>query len=370
MTASSLVAGTRLGPYEILSLLGEGGMGEVYRARDHRLSREVAIKVLHREVSSDPDSVRRFEQEARAAGGINHPNIVAVYDTGLHEGAPYIVSELLQGETLRARLERGVPGARKSVEYGVQICRGLAAAHEKSIVHRDLKPENVFLTKDGMVKILDFGIAKLGPSVGDPTGTEVETRSRTEAGTVMGTAGYMSPEQVRGLATDHRSDFFAFGAVLFEMITGTRGFRGATPADTMSAILREDPTDPSRIGAEWPAGLLRVVRRCLEKSPEDRFQTARDLGFALEGSTTETTGSSGRTSAEPLAFRGWKAGVALAILAGGGLVGAWCARGLLSAPPPTSFRRLTFRVGRVIAAQFAPDGESIVYSARWGKNPI
>ena len=346
-------------------------MGEVYRARDQRLSREVAIKVLHGEVSSDPDSVRRFEQEARAAGGINHPNIVAVYDTGLHEGAPYIVSELLQGETLRARLERGVPGARKSVEYAVQISRGLAAAHEKQIVHRDLKPENVFLTKDGMVKILDFGIAKLGPSGGDPTGTEVETRPRTEAGTVMGTAGYMSPEQVRGLATDHRSDLFAFGAVLFEMISGKRAFRGTTPADTMSAILREDPTDPSRTEAiEWPAGLLRVIRRCLEKSPEDRFQTARDLGFALEGSTTETTGSSGRTSAELRAFRGWKAGVALAILAGGGLVGGWSARGLLSAPPPTSFRRLTFRIGQVIAAQFAPDGETVVYSAKWGTNPI
>ena len=211
---AGLDAGTHLGPYVVIALLGRGGMGEVYRARDLRLSREVAIKVLRSEASADPDLVRRFEQEAKAASLLNHPNIVSIYDTGLYDGAPYIVSELLEGETLRDRLAREASGARRSVEYAIQVCRGLAAAHEKGIVHRDLKPENLFVTKDGIVKILDFGIAKLSRAAEDAAGTGVDTLSRTNPGTILGTARYMSPEQVRGLPTDHRSDLFSFGSLL------------------------------------------------------------------------------------------------------------------------------------------------------------
>ena len=254
--APNLAAGTRVGPYEVLALLGEGGMGQVYRARDERLSREVALKVVHADLAQDVERLRRFEHEAKAAGALNHPNIVAVYDTGQSNGSPYIVSELLQGETLRDRMATGALGVRKAVDYGVQIARGLAAAHEKGIVHRDLKPENLFLTKDGLVKILDFGIAKLGRAGEEKAGTDVETLSHTgtSPGTMLGTVGYMSPEQVRGLPTDHRSDLFSFGAVLFEMLTGKRAFRGTTAADTLSAILREDPTERSAHGAGTSAG--------------------------------------------------------------------------------------------------------------------
>jgi serine/threonine protein kinase len=272
-------------------------MGEVYRARDARLSREVALKVIHSDLAQDVERLRRFEQEARAAGSLNHPNIVAVYDTGEVNGAPYIVSELLQGETMRERLSGTRLPARKAVELGVQIARGLAAAHDKAIVHRDLKPENLFLTKDGLVKILDFGIAKLGRPEQQAAGTEVETESHTQEGTQLGTVGYMSPEQVRGLPADQRSDLFSFGAVLFEMLTGRRAFKGTTAADTMSAILREDPTEKEQASADVGAGLLRVVRRCLEKSPEDRFQSARDLAFALEGASAETGPVAARVAA-------------------------------------------------------------------------
>ena len=297
MNAPSLAPGARVGPYRVLALLGEGGMGQVYRARDERLSREVALKVVHADLAQDADRLRRFEHEAKAAGTLNHPNIVAVYDTGQHDGSPYIVSELLQGETLRDRMATGALGTRKAVEYGVQIARGLAAAHEKGIVHRDLKPENLFLTQDGLVKILDFGIAKLGRAGDEKSGTDIETLSHTgtSPGTMLGTVGYMSPEQVRGLPADHRSDLFSFGAVLFEMVTGKRAFKGTTPADTLSAILREDPTETPASGPALPPGLLRVVRRCLEKAPEDRFQTARDLAFALEGATTESRAATSAT---------------------------------------------------------------------------
>jgi eukaryotic-like serine/threonine-protein kinase len=279
-----LLAGARLGPYEILSPLGAGGMGEVYRARDTRLGREVAIKVLPASFSQDPDRLRRFEQEARAASALNHPGILTIHDFGLQEGAPYVVSELLEGETLRERLAGGRLPVRKAVDYAGQIARGLAAAHEKGIVHRDLKPENVFVTKDGRVKILDFGLAKLmHPERGGTPLTEVPTETRgTEPGLVLGTVGYMSPEQVRGQPADHRSDIFALGAVLYEMLVGERAFRGATRADTMSAVLKEDPPEPSRTVAEVLPPLDRIVRRCLEKSPEERFQSARDVAFALQ----------------------------------------------------------------------------------------
>ena len=238
-----------LGQYEILSPLGSGGMGEVYRARDSRLNREVAIKVLHDFSSNDPDRLRRFEQEARAVAALNHPNILAIYQMGSHEGAPYLVSELLEGETLRERLKNGPLPLRKVIDYGVQIARGLAAAHEKGIVHRDLKPENLFLTKDGQVKILDFGLARMAQS-NETAGTLNQSPAdKTEPGIVLGTAGYMSPEQVRGHVADHRSDIFAFSSILYEMLTGKRTFQRPTSVETMSAILNDDPpwhlsTDP------------------------------------------------------------------------------------------------------------------------------
>jgi Tol biopolymer transport system component len=286
----TLAAGTRLGEYEVKTLVGAGGMGEVYRARDSRLGRDVAIKVLPSSLSGDPDRLRRFEQEARAAAALNHPNILAVFQMGTYEGAPYLVSELLEGETLREQIKRGRLSMRKAIDYGVQIARGLAAAHEKGIVHRDLKPENLFATKDGRVKILDFGLAKLMQPITSeqdgPTLTE-----GTEAGVVMGTVGYMAPEQVRGQATDHRADIFAFGAILYEMLAGKRAFQKPTSPETMSAILNEDPPGISQVTANIPPALQRVVHRCLEKNPEQRFQSASDLAFALDA-LSETSSAS------------------------------------------------------------------------------
>ena len=370
MTQGGVGTGTRVGPYEVVSLLGRGGMGEVYRAKDLRLSREVALKVLHGEFAGDEDRAHRFEQEARAVGLLNHPNIVAVYDIGQHEGSPFIVSELLQGETLRDRMAGGALGGRKAVEYGIQIAHGLTAAHEKGIVHRDLKPENLFLSKDGLVKILDFGIAKLGLSGEEGVGSDIDTLSQTSPGTILGTAGYMSPEQVRGLPADHRSDIFSFGAVILEMLTGKRAFKGTSAADTLSAVLREDPTEGLATGPGLAAGLLRVVRRCLEKAPEDRFQTARDLAFALEGATTEP--SRALTGEAVPRSRQHRAPVMLLALAGvlaGAVAAWWLGRTSAPAPVPPSFQRLTFRVGRVESARFAPDGETIVYGAEWGTSP-
>jgi serine/threonine protein kinase len=240
----ALTAGTKLGPYEIQSPLGAGGMGEVYRARDPRLQRDVAIKVLPAFVSRDPDRLRRFEQEARTTGSLNHPNIVAVFDVGRYEGVPYLVTELLEGSSLKVRSMAGPIAARKATEYGVQIAHGLAAAHDKGIVHRDLKPENIFICRDGRAKILDFGLAKLtAPEAGDATVTNLEAIDHTGSGVVLGTAGYMSPEQVRGEKADARSDIFSFGVVLYEALTGKRAFAGSTVADRASAILKEDPSD-------------------------------------------------------------------------------------------------------------------------------
>jgi len=276
----TLTSGTKLGEYEVKSLLGSGGMGEVYRARDSRLGRDVAIKVLPL-LATDSDRLRRFEQEARAAAALNHPNILAVFQMGTYEGAPYLVSELLEGETLREQLKRGPLSVRKAIEYGVQIAHGLAAAHEKGIVHRDLKPENLFVTRDGRVKILDFGLAKLTqPRSSSDSATKLT--QVTEPGVVMGTVGYMAPEQVRGQTTDHRADIFAFGATLYEMLAGKRAFQKPTSADTMSAILNEDPPGISQATGNIPQALQRVVHRCLEKNPEQRFQSASDLAFALD----------------------------------------------------------------------------------------
>jgi serine/threonine protein kinase/Tol biopolymer transport system component len=278
----TIAAGTRLDAYEILSLLGTGGMGEVYRARDSALKREVAIKVLPSFVSRDPDRLARFEQEAQAAAALNHPNILAVYQFGTFDGSPYLVSELLDGSTLRQVLQRGPLPVRKAIDYGIQIAHGLAAAHEKGIVHRDLKPENLFVTKDGHVKILDFGLAKLMHREPDPDSMAATVTHETNPGMVMGTAGYMSPEQVRGDAIDYRTDIFAFGAILYEMLSGKRAFQRSTSAETMTAILNDDPPTISQTGANMPPALQRVVHRCLEKNPEQRFHSASDLAFALE----------------------------------------------------------------------------------------
>ncbi len=266
----------------MLGLLGAGGMGEVYRARDPVLKREVAIKILPSFVSQDPDRLRRFEQEAQAAAALNHPNILAVYQFGVFQGAPYLVSELLEGHTLRHLLQHGPMLVRKVIDHGVQIAHGLAAAHEKGIVHRDLKPENLFVTKDGRVKILDFGLAKLMQPQPDSDGSAPTLTAGTDPGLVMGTAGYMSPEQVRGQPVDHRTDIFALGAILYEMLAGKRAFHRSTSAETMTAILNDEPPSISQIVQTAPPGLQRVIHRCLEKNPEQRFHSASDLAFALE----------------------------------------------------------------------------------------
>src|SRR2546425_5742183 len=278
-----IAPGTKLGPYEILAPLGAGGMGEVYRARDTKLGRDVAIKLLPSSFSGDSDRLHRFEQEACAAGALNHPNILVIHHIDTHEGAPYIVSELLEGETLRQRMGGTALAQRRAIDYALQVAHGLGAAHEKGIVHRDLKPDNVFITKDGRVKILDFGIAKLTQPDGSLSQTEIPTRRvDTEPGVVMGTVGYMSPEQVKGRPVDHRSDIFSFGAILYEMLSGRRAFHGESAAETMSAILKEDPPDLSSTNQNISPALERLVNHCLEKSPESRFHSASDLAFALE----------------------------------------------------------------------------------------
>jgi len=294
-----LTSGTRLGPYEILSPLGSGGMGEVYRAKDTRLGREVALKILPGSFAAEPDRLRRFEQEARAVAALNHPNILAIHDIGQHDGSPFLVSELLEGETLRAVLDRGTQAQRKTLEYGVQIAHGLAAAHDKGIVHRDLKPENIFVTKDGRIKILDFGLAKLAQKAGASGDEMTLTSPHTAVGVVMGTASYMAPEQVRGEAADPRTDIFAFGAVLYEMLAGTRAFRRDTTAETMTAVLKDDPPELTDPGRQVSPALERIVRRCLEKSPEQRFQSARDLSFALSALSGTESSTIARAAAAP-----------------------------------------------------------------------
>jgi len=286
----SLAPGTKLGQYEILGPLGAGSMGEVYRARDSRLNRDVAIKVLPRLVSAEPDRLQRFEIEAKAAAALSHPNILSVFQMGTHDGTPYLVTELLEGKTLAESLRRGPLPLRQSIEFAVQIAHGLAAAHAKGIVHRDLKPENLFVAKDGRIKILDFGLAKVTPSKQSPTNLATTI---TRLGVAMGTVGYMSPEQVRGQVTDHRTDIFAFGAILYEMVMGQRTFQRATEADTVSAILNEEPPPISQLSPDMPLPLERVIRRCLEKNSEQRFHSASDLAFALEALSDPTWTLSG-----------------------------------------------------------------------------
>ena len=290
----NVAAGTRLGRYVIRSKIGAGGMGEVYRARDDKLNRDVAIKVLPVEFSQDGNRLWRFEQEAQAAGSLNDPNILAVYDVGTHDDAPYVVSELLEGESLKDRLHDGAITQRKVIDYAVQVAHGLAAAHEKGIVHRDLKPDNIFITKEDHIKILDFGIAKLVEPVSDAVGqTDIATRKvHTNPGTAIGTPGYMSPEQVRGQKVDHRSDIFSFGAVLYEMLSGQRAFRGESAVETLNAILKDEPKEIATADGKISPAIERIVWHCLEKSPERRFQSATDIAFALES----LSGSSGVSS--------------------------------------------------------------------------
>jgi Tol biopolymer transport system component len=355
-----LQTGARLGPYEILSRLGAGGMGEVYRARDTRLGRDVAIKILPSSFSSDPDRLRRFEQEARAASLLNHPNITAIYDVGTHEGSPYIVSELLEGETLRNRLAAGAMSSRRATELGLQAARGLAAAHDKGIIHRDLKPENIFVTKDGRVKILDFGLAKLIRP--EPSGS-----AATEPGVVLGTFGYMSPEQVRGRPADARSDVFAIGAILYEMLAGQRAFHGNSAASTMSAILMREPPELSTTNRRIHPGLERIIRHCLEKNPEERFHSAHDLAFDLEALTGVSAPTA--TAIDYGRARRWRKPLTAAGLLLAGAAGGLLIRGLLNRPDPPVFQRITTRLGGTVAARFAPDGHTIVYSASPGGAP-
>src|SRR5258706_12976317 len=278
----SISVGTRLGPYEISAPLGAGGMGEVYRARDTKLQRDVAVKVLPESLARDAGALERFEREARAVAALSHPHILAIHDIGSENGIAFAVMELLEGQTLRERLAEGPLPQRKALELAREIAQGLAAAHEKGIVHRDLKPENLFVTKGGRVKILDFGLAKqsLPRGAGDTQSPTVPRQ--TEPGVVLGTVGYMSPEQVKGRPADARSDIFSFGAVLYEMLTGRRAFQRETAAETMTAILREDPPEPSATGVQLAPALERIVRHCLEKEPDERFRSPHDLAFALE----------------------------------------------------------------------------------------
>ncbi|MGA9529534.1 MAG: protein kinase [Terriglobales bacterium] len=369
----ALSSGTKLGPYEIQALLGAGGMGEVYRAHDGRLDRTVAIKVLPASFSTDRDRLQRFSQEARAAAALNHPNILSIFDIGEENGAPYVVSELLEGETLRERLRGGPIPLRKATDYALQVMRGLAAAHDKGIVHRDLKPENLFLTDDGRVKILDFGLAKLMlPASQTESGDAPTIQAATEPGMVMGTVGYMSPEQVKGKPADARSDIFAFGAILYEMISGKRAFHGDSTAETMSSILKDDPPELTETNRHVSPALERIVRHCLEKNPAERFQSARDVAFNLEALTDVSAASrSGAVRALPqeTSSRRWLVAAfgVLLLLASWAGVYTLARRGMHVANP--TFHQITFRRGTIWAARFAPDGQTIVYGATWDGQP-
>src|SRR6187399_913894 len=287
-----LAVNSNVSHYRIVAKIGAGGMGEVYRAVDERLDREVAIKVLPVDVAGDEDRLKRFEQEERATSALNHPNILTVYDIGEHEGVPFIVSELLVGEELRDRLNDGAIPLRKTIDYAQQVVSGLAAAHERGITHRDLKPENLFITKDDRVKILDFGLAKLREASTESQGSEDATRrALTDPGIVMGTVGYMSPEQVRGGISDNRSDIFSFGVILYEMLTGRRAFGGESVVETMHGILKDDVPDFEESGIRVPPSVEKLMRRCLEKKPEHRFHSAHDLGFALDAVASPTSSS-------------------------------------------------------------------------------
>ena len=369
----TIAAGTRIGPYDVLSLVGAGGMGEVYRASDSRLGRDVAIKVLPASFTTDADRLQRFALEARAAAALNHPNILTVHEIGSHASAsglavPYVVSELLEGRTLREALGESPKGlaVRKAVDYATQLANGLAAAHEKGIVHRDLKPENIFITRDGRLKILDFGLAKLkddGALAGAGATMLATQAGGTGAGVVLGTVGYMSPEQVRAQPVDHRSDIFSFGAVLYEMLSGARAFKGATAADTITAILASEPDDLAADHAAVTPALDRIVRHCLEKSPEMRFQSARDIVFNLEAlSTMSATGIIAAATPKPRRTTLYLA-LAVAAVAVVAATGLW--RFAAASRGNPAFHQVTFRHGELDDARFTADGQNIVYTAAW-----
>src|SRR5580700_718616 len=358
----ALASGTKLGPYEIVSPVGAGGMGEVYRARDTRLGRDVAIKVLPEALAHEADRLRRFEQEARTVAALNHPNILGIHDIGTHDGAPFLVSEFLEGQTLRGKLISGPLPVRRAIDYALGIAEGLAAAHEKGIVHRDLKPENVFVTRDGRIKVLDFGLAKLvRPEENHETAVTL-TSPPTLPGMVMGTVSYMSPEQVRGEPCDARSDIFSFGAVLYEMLTGKRAFKRETSAETMTAILREEPPALNDTGWQGPVELQRILARCLEKNVERRFQSASDLAFAIESlSGTSAATTTAKSVPQPQSRRAWLPWVIAAAL----LMGAAAWEMFRPAATPANplekahFARVTDY--RSVEAAISPDGKFVAF---------
>ena len=360
------MSGQLIGHYRIIEKIGSGAMGEVFRARDERLGRDVALKLIRQSSGDNPDHLRRFEFEARAAAALNHPNIVAVYDVGLNEGVPYIVCELLEGGTLRSRLAAGPLPVRVAIDYTLQIVQGLIAAHDRRIVHRDLKPENLFVTSDGRVKILDFGVAKLQSPAEESERSVEELTTITKAGAVIGTVAYMSPEQLRGRVVDHRSDIFSVGSILYEMLAGRRAFHGETEVDTITAVLREQPPQENLEESGIPRSCLQIVSHCLEKEPEKRFQSAHDLAFALE--TLSDASGMRRRITRPATK--WK--LVLAVIAG-----ALAASAVLLLWNPgrekyvaPSYQRLTFEQGTVYSARFTPNFRAIVYGAAWNGGPL
>jgi serine/threonine protein kinase len=358
--------GKLVGHYRILDKIGAGAMGEVYRARDERLGREVALKLIRPEFSDKSDHLRRFQQEAQTASLLNHPNILAIFDVGVFERSPYIVSELLVGKTLGERLIAGPFSVRDATAYTFQISQGLIAAHNHHIIHRDLKPDNIFLTNDGHIKILDFGVAKLQAPPSESVPIE-SAPTVTKHGMVIGTVAYMSPEQLRGKTIDHRSDIFSVGAILYEMLSGRRAFRGETEVDTMTAVLREEPGAAELDQAAIPAAYQDIVRHCLEKEPENRFQSAKDLAFALQ-----TLSGSGPVKTVPYFGSKTKRTTAVAwtIAAVLAIATILLAVTYRTVPPPPTHKRLTFEAGTVYSARFVPDGQSIIYAAAWNNGPI
>ena len=361
----TLASGTRLGPYEILAPIGAGGMGEVYRARDTKLDRDVAVKVLPGKLAADPDALARFEREAKTVAALSHPNLLGIYDFGSHGGVTYAAAELLSGETLRDRISAGTIPQRKAIDYALQVARGLAAAHDKGIVHRDLKPENIFVTNDGRVKILDFGLAKASPIESFESGAA--TFGGTEPGTVLGTVGYMSPEQVRGRPADHRSDIFSFGAIVYEMLAGDRAFKGDSAIETMNAILTRDLPEPSGADATLPPLLDRIVRHCLEKNPEERFQSIRDVAFDLETASTATSAATRALLAPIAAKPRWivpTAALGAAALAALAWFGGRATAGkATSAVPRLHFAQQTDQEGVERFPSLSPDGKTLVYAS-------
>ena len=373
----TLSAGTKLGPYEILSPIGAGGMGEVYRAKDAKLGREAAIKVLPETMAADPDRRQRFEQEARSASALNHPNILTIYDIGQSDGTVYIAMELIEGKTLRELVASGEPVAmKKLLDVAVQTAEGLAKAHSAGIVHRDLKPENLMISKDGFVKILDFGLAKLvEPSSQGASVLPTAAPSPTQPGTVLGTAGYMSPEQASGQPVDFHSDQFTLGAILYEMASGKRAFQRKTGAETLVAIIREEPEPMAQVAPKAPAPVRWIVERCLAKDPEERYASTKDLARdlkSLRDHLSETSASGGMEAAEPVRARrrGWLLPAALALLLGAGLAVLAVKQLDLLAPEPLRYQRITFRRGAIGGARFAQDGKTVVYGASWDGAPM